>query len=167
MRVYLVGFMGAGKTTTGRALASQMGALFVDLDARVEAVFRIGIPKIFANLGEQTFRAEETKQLTLASSYADVVVACGGGTFVIPGNREIISASGVSVFLDVPWQQLVERLPGKQNERPLFVSPDHAWQLYSARLPSYRLAELTVQPGADESPAELAKRIVHNIEGGR
>lgn len=168
MRVYLVGFMGAGKTTTGRALANLLGALFVDLDARVEAVFRMGIPEIFSNIGEGVFRTEESRQLALASSYAKVVVATGGGTFVNPGNRETIAAAGgVSVFLDVPWQQLVERLPGKQSERPLFVSAEHAWQLYSSRLPAYRLADVTVQPGAGESPEELAVRIGQAIVSGQ
>ncbi|OYV90262.1 MAG: hypothetical protein B7Z68_11580, partial [Acidobacteria bacterium 21-70-11] len=106
MRVFLIGFMGAGKTATGRALAYRAGTLFLDLDARVEASLRMTVARVFAERGEGVFRAEEARQLAACARFAACVVATGGGTFVQPGNRELIRRAGVSVFLDVPWGEI-------------------------------------------------------------
>jgi shikimate kinase len=159
MRVFLVGFMGAGKTSTGKALARLLGALFWDLDDRVEAMARMSVAEIFRERGEPAFRVAETRQLGGLARHARVVVATGGGTFVQPANRELIRQSGVSVFLDVPWEELVRRLPGKRDERPLFGSPQQALELWRDRLPAYRLADLCVQPRGGEDAEVLARRI--------
>lgn len=151
--------MGAGKTTTGHALAEQLSALFLDLDARVEAVFRMSTAEIFQRFGEPAFRAEESQQLAAVATHPHAVVATGGGTFAIDANRDLIRACGVSVFLDVPWEELVRRLPGKRDERPLFTSVERAFELYSARISAYRLADITVRPDPGEAPAQLARRV--------
>ena len=164
MRVFLVGFMGAGKTTTGRALARRSGALFWDLDARVEASLRMSVARLFEQRGEGAFRAEETRQLAIALRFPSLVVATGGGTFAQPGNRELIRRLGVSVFLDVPWGEVVRRLPGKRGERPLFGSPGQAFELYTSRLPHYRLADLTVRPEPAEDAEALAGRLGMELE---
>lgn len=159
MRVFLVGFMGAGKTSSGRELARLLGALFWDLDARVEAVARMSVAEIFRQHGEAVFRAAEARQLAGVARQARVVVATGGGTFVQPANRELIRQSGVSVFLDAPWEVLLRRLPGKREERPLFNSPQQALELWRARLPHYSQADLRVQPRSDECVETVARRI--------
>ncbi len=164
MRVFLVGFMGAGKSTTGRALASRSGALFWDLDERVEASLGMSVARIFGELGEGVFRAEETRQLANTSRFASLVVATGGGTFAQPGNRELIRRLGVSVYLDVPWGEVVRRLPGKRGERPLFATPEQAFDLYSRRLPHYRMADLTVRPRPGEDAETLAGRLLLELE---
>ena len=164
MRVFLIGFMGAGKTTTGRALARRSGALFWDLDGRVEATLRMGVARVFEAMGEGAFRAEETRQLAACARFPALVVATGGGTFAQPGNRELISRLGVSVFLDVPWGEVVRRLPGKRGDRPLFGSPEQAFELYSQRLPHYRLADVTVRPKAGEDAEALAGRLALALE---
>jgi len=104
MRVFLVGFMGAGKSTTGRALARRLGCMFVDLDARISARFGLEVGEIFRRHGEPVFRAEEARQLAACGRWADIVVATGGGTFSAEGNRAVIANLCVSVFLDVSWE---------------------------------------------------------------
>jgi shikimate kinase len=164
MRVFLIGFMGAGKTTTGRTLARRTGSLFVDLDGRVEAGLRMKVAQVFRERGEGFFRAEESKQLTACARFGSLVVATGGGTFSLPGNRELIRRLGVSVFLDVPWGEIVLRLPAKQGERPLFGSPERALELYSERLPHYRSADLTIRPEPGEDAEALAGRLALALE---
>jgi shikimate kinase len=166
MRVFLVGFMGAGKTSTGRALARLLGALFWDLDARVEAVARMSVAEIFRQHGEPVFRTAEARQLAELARHARAVVATGGGTFVLPANREVIRQSGVAVFLDVPWEELLRRLPGKREERPLFGSPQQALELWRDRLPHYRQADLCVQPRPGEDAQAVARRVAGLLGGG-
>ena len=160
MRVFLIGFMGAGKSSTGRALARRLGAMFWDLDERVEASLGMSVAEIFQNLGEAAFRTEESRQLATAGRFAALVVATGGGTFAQDANRELIRRLGVSVFLDVPWGEVVRRLPGKRRERPLFTTPEQAFALYSGRLPHYRRADLTLRPEEGEDAEAVAGRLV-------
>lgn len=156
--------MGAGKTATGRELARLQRALFWDLDARVEATLRVSVQDIFREWGEAVFRAEESHQLGLMRRFADVVVATGGGTFAVAANQELIARQGASVFLDVPWDELLGRLPGKQEDRPLFETPERARLLYEERLPQYRKADLTVRPGRGEDPLTVAGRLLLLLE---
>lgn len=164
MRVFLIGFMGAGKSSTGRALARRLGVPFVDLDERVEASLGASVAQIFASRGEAAFRAEERRQLLLCSRYTDVVVATGGGTFAQDDNRKAIGSLGVSVFLDLPWGEVLRRLPGKRSERPLFAAPEQAHTLYQSRLPHYRLADVRVQIDPGEDAEAVAGRIALLLE---
>lgn len=164
MRIFLVGFMGAGKSTTGRALALRNGALFWDLDARIQARFHLDVPEIFRLHGEAAFRNTETRELAAAENVPDLVVATGGGTFTFDANRQIIGELGVSIFLDLPWGEVARRLPGKRSERPLFGSPEQARRLYESRLPHYRLADVHVRPAPGEDPETLAGRILMMVE---
>jgi shikimate kinase len=160
VRIFLVGFMGAGKSTAGRVLARRLGAMFWDLDGRIEAVFGLPVTEIFARFGEPAFREEESRQLAAAVRYARLVVATGGGTFEREANRETIGRLGVSVFLDVEWEEILRRLPGKQAERPMFRSPEDALELYRRRLPGYRRADVTVAAQPGEDTEALATRIL-------
>ncbi|MEW6337602.1 MAG: shikimate kinase [Acidobacteriota bacterium] len=160
MRVFLVGFMGAGKSATGRALARRLASLFVDLDERVEAGLGMPVPEIFRSLGEAAFRSEEARQLAACARFSDLVVATGGGTFAFAENRAVIARLGVSVFLDPTWEDVLRRIPGKREERPLFSSPEAALELYRRRLPSYRAADLRVRPEPGEDAEVVAGRIM-------
>lgn len=167
MRVFLVGFMGAGKTCVGVELARRLGYPFLDVDQRVEATLGMTVAAAFRRLGEAAFRAEESRQLECCARFPDAVVATGGGLFTFVHNRERVRGLGVSVFLDVPWSVIATRLPGKREERPLFHDPQQAWELFERRLPWYREADLAVRPEAGEDPPAVAGRIALMLEGWR
>jgi len=143
-RVYLVGFMGSGKTTVGRRLAARLGVPFLDLDEAFEAMAGATIRQTFETRGEAWFRDREAQLLRGTADLPAVVVALGGGTFVFPDNAAFVRRHGVSVFLDVPFETLARRLQGKTADRPLFQSGAEALRLYEVRRPFYTMADLTI-----------------------
>jgi shikimate kinase len=158
--LYLVGFMGVGKTQAGRALAGQLGRSFVDLDERIEDRLGRSIRELFERRGEAAFRQAEFLELERLAARADLVVATGGGTFCSPSNRELIHRSGgVSVFLDPPWTVIHERLGEADSQRPMWVDGDHARGLFLERLPAYRAAMIRIALDGSEDPDTVARRI--------
>ena len=158
VNIYLVGFMGAGKSAVGAALAERLGRDFVDLDAAVEATRGMTIREIFERSGEDAFRAAESAQLRRVAASRDLVVATGGGAFASAANRELIRASGgVSVFLDLPWPVIAERLGPADPERPKWTGDARA--LYLARRAGYLKADLRLELAGHESPAEIAEEL--------
>lgn len=119
MRIYLVGYMGCGKTTLGRELAEVLGLNFIDLDKFIEAKHFKTIPQIFEEFGEDNFRQKEHNCLKEVSEYEDVVVATGGGVPCFFDNIDIMNHTGACIFLDISPEVLVERLLKAGNERPL------------------------------------------------
>lgn len=162
--VFLVGFMGAGKSATAAALGALLGLPAVDLDAEIERDLGLSIPEIFARHGEAAFRAAERRLLAaLAASAEPRVVALGGGAFASEDNRQTIAAGGgVSVFLDLPLAVLRERLPASDGSRPLW-DPQEAAELYATRRPAYLQAAAVVRLDGSETPAEVARRIHQEV----
>jgi shikimate kinase len=167
-RIYLVGFMGAGKSTVGRALAARLGVPFVDLDEAFESLAGMTIRRAFEERGEAWFREREAELLRGTESLPAAVVALGGGTFTFPENRATVQRSGRSVFLDVPFEVVAARLGGKAVDRPLFRSLEEARTLFDARLASYRLSDRTLPLEGDERVDAVVDRIVGamNVQGG-
>ncbi len=164
VRIYLTGFMGCGKTTVGRALAASLGVRFVDLDAWVVEALGASIPEIFARRGEAVFRTEEQRQLRATTRLDRVVVATGGGTYCAPANREIIrSAGGIAVYLELPWEALMERLPGKNLDRPRFGDVEQARRLFELRRPQYLEADVVLSLAGHEPPEEVARRVLERL----
>lgn len=163
-RVYIVGFMGCGKTTIGRALAERLGVPFVDLDEAFEAMAGRTIRETFETRGEAFFREREAELLAGTAGLPSAVVALGGGTSVSPENASFVKKHGVSVFLDVPFEVLAARLSGK-SDRPLFRSVDEARQLHQARLPWYKMANGTVSLSGTESVEAVVRRIESVLTG--
>ena len=142
-RIFLVGFMGSGKSTVGPLLARRLGWPFLDLDSLIEASFGAPIRQIFARHGEPFFRQMESDAVRNLWQWKNCVAALGGGAFVDPGNRHHIGRLGLSVFLDLPLERVLERCP-PDGTRPLLKDPASAQDLYSSRLPLYRLSDFEV-----------------------
>jgi len=163
--IFLVGFMGAGKTSVGEALAARLGRRFIDLDERVAGRFGMSIAEIFAARGEGAFRSTETEELARVAAEADAVVSTGGGAFCNRMNREIIRGSaGVSVYLDLPWNELDRRLSTDNHGRPKYEDTEQARRLFEQRRPAYLEADIIVALAGTESPGEVAER-VHDALG--
>jgi shikimate kinase len=155
--LFLVGFMGAGKTTVGRILARLLGWDFVDLDEIIVKAEGRGIPAIFAQEGETYFRRLERGVLASLRGRTRLVVACGGGTYANDESRLLIDRMGRAVWVQVPLHQALARCP-PGDERPLLQDESQAEALYRRRLPAYRAAGLHVD--ADGLTAEeVAERI--------
>lgn len=142
-RVFLVGFMGSGKSTVGPLLATRLDWPFLDLDSMIEDSFGGPIHRIFAQHGEPFFRQMESDALRNLKRWKNCVAALGGGTFVDPENRLQISKLGLSVFLDLPLEGVLERCP-PDGTRPLLKDSASVRELYSSRLPLYRLSDFEV-----------------------
>jgi shikimate kinase len=157
--------MGAGKSSIGAALAERLDLPFIDLDEEISRRLGTPIPAIFADHGETAFRAAERDELARLARLEDAVVATGGGAFCDPLNRELMhGAGGVSVFLDLPWSLLRERLARDHSERPLYGDTDQARELYHQRLPEYQRALVQVPLNGSESPSEAAARVVDALQ---
>ena len=155
--VFLVGFMGAGKTTTGRALARLLGWEFIDLDERIVETERRGIAEILRASGEPYFRQLEARLLAELRGRGRLVVACGGGTYAHEGSRALIDGMGTAVWIQVPLDLALARCE-KGAARPLLQGAAQAEALYRARLPAYRTAPLRLE-AEGLSPDEAAQRI--------
>ena len=164
-RLFLIGFMGAGKSTVGRSLASRLGLPFYDLDTLIEERSGQTIQEIFAAAGESAFRRLETEILRQIVSEGPGVIATGGGTFTLAENREIIQANGVSIWLDGPTDHIIER-GGLGEHRPLWQGEEKARELLERRLPAYRQADLRFDL-RESTPEKAAEHLAELLRLGK
>jgi shikimate kinase len=162
----LVGFMGAGKTSVGRALGRRLDWPFEDLDDRIEVRERLSVPRIFEVYGEPGFRERETAALQEVCSElpgSPKVVALGGGAFVQPENAMLIqSLKLATVFLDAPVDELLRRCHEDERIRPLSRDESQFRRLYEARLAAYQGAVHRVETfrkDVDEIAREVACKL--------
>ena len=158
--VLLVGFMGAGKTTVGRALAARLKWRFYDLDEQVEQRARCKIADIFRDFGEPEFRRRETECLRelLSTTKAPAVIALGGGALVQTQNADLIDLER-TVFLEAPVEELWQRCQAHETERPLRRDWEQFQALYESRRGTYSKAAITVQTAGktvEQVAAEIA-----------
>jgi shikimate kinase len=160
--IYLVGFMGCGKSSVGRALAEELGWCFVDLDEDIEKCAGAAVAHIFDTQGEANFRALETealkKRVQIARSGQPQVISLGGGAFTIEENIDLVLNHGVTVWLDAPFD-LIERRIAEETHRPLARDPVRVKNLFDLRRGAYALADYRIETGEDD-PAAIVSRIL-------
>ena len=163
--VFLVGMMGAGKSTAGRLLARRLKREFLDSDHEVEQRCGVGIPVIFDIEGEKGFRAREAAVIAELTARPDVVLATGGGAVLDPVSRRLLAERGTVVYLHAPPAALYERVRQDRN-RPLLATPDPAArlrQLYDERDPLYReVADIVIDTGR-QSVQLLARQLLARL----
>jgi shikimate kinase len=169
--VFLIGFMGAGKTSVGQALAARMGWQFCDLDRMIERCEGKTVAEIFAAQGEAGFRDAESRALMDLlqdpSRAHDLVVALGGGTFAQPRNREALERAGaVTVLLEAPLEELRRRCSADETVRPLVRDHGRFTALFEERQPTYRLATYSVSTTdktVEDVTAEIEQILVSRV----
>ena len=145
-RILLVGFMAAGKTTLGKALAKGLGLQFVDLDLYIESRYHATVSQIFAERGEEGFRQIERNMLHEVAEFEDVIIATGGGTPCFFDNMEYMNAQGTTVFLDASVDVIFTRLTIARTQRPLVAGKtdeelrSYITETLNRRLPYYSRA---------------------------
>jgi len=161
--VCLTGFMGSGKSTTARILASQLGWLNTDLDRCITEATHMSIPEIFSKFGEAEFRRIEHEQLArvVAESMATQkprIISLGGGTIMQPQNMALLREAGaVLIWLHCPVEELLHRC-AHITDRPLFRDEASFRRLYEERLPTYQMADYKVESQGD--PARVVEQIL-------
>ena len=118
-RIFLIGYMGAGKSTLGKSLACRMNLNYIDTDHFIENRYRKKVSDLFACEGEERFRQIEQRVLLEVSEFEDVIISTGGGLPCFCDNMTIMNERGITVFVDVPVEELVARLNESKNIRPL------------------------------------------------
>jgi shikimate kinase len=173
VRVALTGFMGAGKTATGRALARRLDIPFHDLDDEIERAAERTVAALFEEEGEAGFRRREHAALARLLQTSGTfgrdrfVLATGGGTMAQADSAELLLEGTRTVWLRVSFELVLARLGGEEAaRRPLFRDPAAARALYERRRPSYARCEVVLDVGAGETPDEVAARLERRLRQG-
>jgi shikimate kinase len=157
--IYLVGFMGSGKSEVGRRLADELGWSFVDLDEDIEAAEGVAIAEIFDTRGEDDFRRIEREALQKRVREVErgrpMVIAMGGGAYVPAANQKLLEERGVAIWLDCPFPRVCARLEGATN-RPLARDPEKFQQLYQDRRAPYAKADFRIEADTDDAASLVA-----------
>ncbi len=157
--LYLVGFMGSGKSTVGPMLADELGWSFLDVDQEIEIEHRVTIAEIFAGRGEPEFRRIESEMLRSRVRWVQrgrpTVLALGGGAYAQKQNFELLEENGVTVWLDCPLDVLQRRI-GNDPARPLSRDPRAMAELFEQRREAYSRADFRVDASSDAKTVTAA-----------
>lgn len=166
VRIILLGYMGAGKTTVGKALAASLGVPFYDLDWFITTRYRRSVPEIFAERGEAGFRELEKRMLHEAAEFEDIVLSCGGGTPCFFNNMEYMNSLADTIYLKATPEVLAMHLRMGKGKRPLLEgkSPeeleDYIREMLVTREPFYSKAKYTL----DVSLLDTAVKIQESVK---
>ena len=167
-QLYLIGFMGAGKTTVGKLLAEKLNRPFVDIDDVIEKKTDLTIPLIFEKYGEDYFRKFETDVLERIAKYPDNVIATGGGIILKAKNRETMKKTGITIYLRCDPATLYQRIKNSTH-RPLLKSINNSplvqliETMLQQRQPFYETADIILDANDDRAPREIASTIIQQL----
>ena len=175
MLIYLIGYMGSGKTTISRMLARRMRMEFADMDAEIVGAAGKSVGEIFAEKGEEEFRRLENKALAKVAKCENAVIATGGGTPCFFDNMEVMNATGLTIYLKMSPEKLATRLERSKNKRPLIMNKDQKELVgfiaenLEKREPFYSKAKLIIDGdrASDQYIAEHIGIYLDNYEKGR
>lgn len=165
--IVMVGMMGAGKTAVGRALASVLQVPFLDSDQEIEEAAAMSIAEIFERDGEAFFRERETQVIRRLLDGAPCVLSTGGGAYLAPANRKMITEHGLALWLNADLDLLWSRVKHRDS-RPLLKTPDPFGtlkSLYETRVPVYSQADVAVRSEPDMTVQAMADRVVSVLAG--
>jgi shikimate kinase len=159
--IVLIGFMGTGKTSTGRLLAGRLGRAFIDIDRKVELENNMTIAEMFARHGEQYFRQKEREAIARVSRAGNAVIATGGGVVLNPENMERLRLSGIIISLTASVEAILDRT-GRRATRPLLNRPDReefVANLLAQRAELYQNADYSIDT-SNSSPRQTVEKII-------
>lgn len=165
VRIILIGYMGAGKTTVGKALAAELGVPFYDLDWFITTRYRRSVPEIFAERGEEGFRELERRMLHEAAEFEDIVLSCGGGAPCFFDNMEYMNSLADTVYLKATPEVLAMHLRMGKGKRPLLEgkSPeeleDFVREMLVTREPFYSQAKYTLDVSLLDTSVKIQESV--------
>lgn len=161
-RVYLIGFMGVGKSSVGKRLAHKMRWSFIDTDNIIEKELGITVQEVFDQLGEEWFREYEQKVLIKTTSFQNTIIATGGGTPCFYNNMDTIINNGLCIYLRMPPKEIVLRISQSQKKRPLI---DNLTGIELEKFVEKTLAEReTIYSKAHLIADALNPNLIHTLE---
>ena len=169
MKIYLIGYMGSGKSTLGRGLAEALGILWIDLDTEIESRYKISVPDFFSKYGENAFRDVEHKVLNDIASIPDIIVSTGGGVPCFHNNMELMNQTGLTIYLEATPALILTRIGPYAWKRPLFQKMDGTDTLekitehLKSREVFYHQAQITID--ATNPDIEELKNLILNNSG--
>jgi shikimate kinase len=162
----LIGFMASGKSTIGPVLAAKLERPFLDLDRLIEAKAGCTIAELFEVRGEESFRRMESEILREAAEGEPAVIAPGGGAIIRPENRELMKRSGISIWLDPPFELCWRRIQRDRMVRPLAPDKEAARARHQQRLPFYQQVEMRIGVTELQTPEEITRIIIDKLTNG-
>jgi shikimate kinase len=163
MRIFLVGFMGAGKSVVGRRLAKSLNLSFYDLDEEIESHYKMSVSAIFQKYDEACFRKLETSVLESFSNKDDFVLSCGGGTPCFGENMALMNSIGTTIYIKLPTDELVGRISSSYHKRPLTDGKSdedlasYVDAMLKKREPFYSMAKITVDASGTDKETLVEK----------
>ena len=163
MRIFLVGFMGAGKSVVGRRLAKSLNLSFYDLDEEIESHYKMSVSAIFQKYDEACFRKLETSVLESFSSKDNFVLSCGGGTPCFGENMAFMKSIGTTIYIKLPADELVGRISSSYHKRPLTEGKSdeelasYVDAMLKKREPFYSMAKITVDASETDKETLVEK----------
>jgi shikimate kinase len=162
MKIFLIGFMGSGKTHWGRLLSEKLSIPFFDLDEKVTEHAGKSIPEMFASEGEEHFRMQEKEVLhIITESHENFIMACGGGSPCFFNNIEYMHQAGITVWINTPIETLFKRLVNEKSKRPLIkeLTDEQLKSFISKKFADRKIYYEQADIKMDDEPVQLEKLI--------